>query len=584
MNFASLRAARQLGWLPVALNGLYQIGLKTGIFRLLLPPRARTTPLARIFPVSTTVPRDDPFPEAEEILSGKIRLFGGDLVPVRLAPSAPLRHWTAYESLPGASDIKLIWEPARFGFVFPLGRAFQRSNDERYAAAFWRYFEEFESANPPYSGENWMSGQEAGLRLMAFCYAGQLFAPAKEASTLERMRRLSSSIAAHAERLPATLLYARAQNNNHLLTEAAALYTAARALPTHPRAAQWHKLGKKWLNWCFANQFDEDGEYIQHSSNYQRLALQTALWVFTIAPSQFDAYRPTLARAARWLEHHTDPLSGHACNLGANDGANIFPATSAPFDDFRPALNAARKQWAAGSEQSSAPQPAAWHHLRVKRYTSRPSHADHLHLDLWLNGLYLTLDPGTFSYNAAPPWDNALTTALVHNTLTVDDLDQMTRAGRFLYLDWGASRWLDDQTAESDAYARLGVIHRRRVESLPDGWRVRDEALFTRPGVPHQLRLHWLLADLPWQFSLLENGAALTLQALFGAIAIKIQADFPAQVSLFRAGESLLTAAPADPIRGWFSPTYTAKIPALSLALTGQCDHSAAFITTVERG
>lgn len=566
----AFRAAWQLGLWPVGLNALYKVGLKTGLFPT-RPPTPVFAPLQPIF--APPVLSDDPLPEAEEILSGRLRLFGAAPVPLRLVPSAPLRPWTFYESLPAAGDIKNIWEPARFGFVFPLGRAFVKSGEPRFAAAFWRFFAEFEAANPPYLGENWMSGQEAGLRLMAFCWAGQIFAPAAEEATPQRLRRLSESVATHAERIPPTLLYARAQNNNHLLTEAAALYTAGRALPAHPRAAQWRRLGKKWLDWCFAHQFDEEGEYIQHSTNYQRLALRTADWVVEIAGGEFDRFLPALQKAARWLARRSDPFSGRACNLGANDGANIFPLSSAAFDDFRPILRA----WKVERD----PAPAAWSQLRVKCYRSRPSHADHLHLDLWLNGLNLALDPGTFSYNAAPPWDNVLTNALVHNTLTVDGRDQMTRAGRFLYLDWGSSRWLDEQTAESDAYARLGLIHRRRLETLPEGWRVRDQAIFSRPGRPRLLRLHWLLADLPWQFSALENGAALTLQAPFGAICIQVQADAPAQISLFRAGKKLIGAMAAEePVRGWFSPGYLVKIPALSLALEVESVQTTQFVTT----
>ncbi|GAB4501264.1 MAG: hypothetical protein Fur0035_08050 [Anaerolineales bacterium] len=569
----SLRAAWQLGFWPAALNGLYKLGLAAGVFPVRAPAPADAA-LQPIFP--PPVISDDPLPEVGEILSGRVRLFGAEAVPLRLAPSAPLRPWTAYESLPADGDIKAIWEPARFAFVFPLGRAFLKTGDPRFAAAFWRYFEEFEAANPPYFGENWMSGQEAGLRLMAFCWAGQIFAPAAAESTPQRLKRLSESVAAHAQRIPPTLLYARAQNNNHLLTEAAALYTAARALPAHPRAAQWRRLGKNWLAWCFSHQFDAEGEYIQHSSNYQRLALRTAQWIFEIAAGEFDAFLPTLQKAARWLAARTDPLSGRACNLGANDGANIFPVSSAPGWDFRPLFQPGQPI-RAGLEKAPA-----WHHLRVKRYFNRPSHADHLHLDLWLNGLNLALDPGTFSYNAAPPWDNGLTTALVHNTLTVDGRDQMTRAGRFLYLDWGISRWLDENSAESEAYARLGLLHRRKIESLPAGWRVRDEALFTRPGPVRKLRLHWLLADLPWKFSALENGAALILRAAFGEVKIRLESDFPAQLSLFRAGESLLAAAPADPIRGWASPLYGQRLPALSLALEVESAQTTHFVTTIE--
>jgi hypothetical protein len=121
--------------------------------------------------------------EADEITSGKVRLFGGEPVELKLSVPGTLRHWTAYETgkepIPYAllpvPDIKFVWEPARFGWAFTLGRAYRLSGDEKYAEAFWRYFESFTDANPACFGPHWMSGQEVALRLMAFVWAGQVF-------------------------------------------------------------------------------------------------------------------------------------------------------------------------------------------------------------------------------------------------------------------------------------------------------------------------------------------------------------------------------------------------------------------------
>ncbi len=131
--------------------------------------------------------------EADEIVQGRVRIFGGDPVALQLAFSESLQHWADYETgkaaipYPPSSipDLKFIWEPARFGWVFTLGRAYHISGDEKYALAFWKYFEEFTSGNPAYVGPHWMNGQEVALRLMAFVWAGQVFEPAT-ASTPER--------------------------------------------------------------------------------------------------------------------------------------------------------------------------------------------------------------------------------------------------------------------------------------------------------------------------------------------------------------------------------------------------------------
>ena len=188
-----------------------------------------------------------------------------------------------------------------------------------------------------------MNGQEVAIRLMALVWAGQVFETAA-ASSAERRARLAQSVAAHAARIPPTLLYARAQNNNHLVTEAAGLYTAGLALPDHPQASRWRALGWRWLNWAFQHQIGGYGEYIQHSTNYHRVMLQAALWVDAIKDVDWPRLTlQSLGRATHWLFSMLDPASGRTPNLGANDGALILPLSVTPFNDFRPTVQAAAR-------------------------------------------------------------------------------------------------------------------------------------------------------------------------------------------------------------------------------------------------
>jgi len=625
-----IKALRELGFTQVVLNGLYRLALKAGYYRYWIFEN-RISNIQYLFPFPS---RDDLLQiigpdglqallsEAGEIVAGKFRQFGGDPVEINLAPSPPLALWTEYEggktpftlspSHLQPSDIKLIWEPARFGWAFVLGRAYHATGDEQYPAAFWRYFEIFQAANAPALGPNWMSGQEVGIRLMAFVWAAQVFADAS-ATTPQRLHLLTESITHHALRIPPTLLYARSQNNNHLLTEAAALYTASLALPTHPQAAKWRSLGQKWLDWCFTQQIDEHGEYVQHSTNYHRLMLQTALWVRTLENGQnpmvhgelpVGGPRSTVGPATRWLLSLLDSDSGRVPNLGANDGALIFPLSTCPFDDFRPVAQAAARAFLGanlppgpwdemslwfGLPPGENPLPRderlrgrhSWGYLRAVKLTSRPSHADQLHFDLWWRGLNVAQDAGTYLYNAAPPWDNRLTSTLVHNTVSVDGLEQMTRAGRFLYLDWAdaiVERHPGGLRAQTDAYARLGVRHERLVTvSGDDCWLVEDK-LRNLHRRPHVFRLHWLLPD--WEYEVRYSIFDIRLKSPHGWITLRIQPQNPniqasnielsnitPRISLVRAGEYLLGPGQPDPVRGWVSPTYGQKIPALSLAI-----------------
>ena len=255
-----------------------------------------------------------------------------------------------------------------------------------------------------------------------------------------------------------------------------------------------------------------------------------------------------IVRSIHWLLAILDSDSGRTPNLGANDGAYLFPLTVCPFADYRPVLNAAarafldydlpRGPWDELALWFGVPLENrkyvqlprylgdqlygkdSWAYLRTAQFTSRPSHADQLHVDLWWRSLNVAQDAGTYLYNADPPWDNRLTAAQVHNTVTVNGRDQFTRAGRFLYLDWFNAYRRGNLEADPAilqrirgrhwGYWRMGVRHARTVTAYADGhWQVRDEMLPLRmpwDKRPITYRLHWLLPDWEWEARLARIG------------------------------------------------------------------------------
>lgn len=604
----ALKAALQLS--PAALWAYagYQARLRSGWLRRATPIRrdwlqTDTWPLRRLFPLPEKkqlldVLGDDLqilIAEADEILDGQVRLFGGPPQALVLDPEQGGRHWSAFaHALPDGSDIKRTWEMGRFGWATVLARAYHATGYDKYAAGFWARAERFLTANPPNQGPHWASAQEVALRLIALGFSYTVFARAK-ASTQRRKSMLAAAVAAHARRIPPTLSYARAQDNNHLLSEALGLSTAAALLPDHEDAQHWAALGQRHFARGIQRQVNKQGAYIQHSANYQRLMLQLALWAQVISrPMEAPLADKVVARAAaatRWLLNLVDPASGQAANLGPNDGAYILPLTVQPFGDYRPVLQAAARAFCGGSAFAGRPwdelalwlglsdegklaadqgqdpirlQAAdSWAYLRATHFSSRPGHADQLHLDLWWRGHNLARDAGSYRYNAPPPWDNALAGTAVHNTLTINGQDQMTRAGRFLWLDWAQARVLEAGAKraiiEHDGFRRLGLIHRRSVDVKGRQWTVRDEVL--GPARPVTARLQWLLPDWPWT---LEGGRLQLTSPEGETIALSIKAP-DAQFTLVRASERLAGNLDFAPILGWYSPTYDYKEPALSL-------------------
>jgi hypothetical protein len=658
----SLKALRELGPRKMGLFALYQLGLRTGYFRSRTAFSDQSSavihPLWNIPDPDTILQLIGPeglsqlTAEADEIVEGRVRLFGGRPVPLHLTLPGKRSHWTDYalgkplvavhqvDKSPDqfASDIKYIWEPVRFGWAYTLGRAFYLTGDERYPEAFWRYFEIFQRANPVNQGPNWESAQEVGVRLIALIFATQIFADSKH-SNENRKSKIAAAIASHAARIPPTLIYARSQNNNHLLSEAAGLITASLALSDHPEAKRWSKLGWKWFQNGLQSQIAEDGTYMQQSTNYHRLVLQLALWVYHLSrvtmqakgdlpedsqptSGNLQSVIPNLQQATRWLLALVDPETGRVPNLGPNDGAYIFPLTVHPIHDYRPVLQAASHAflgepafrpgawdemslWFISGQSSEnnirsshgtghrspTNSPAilhtqrSWAYLRAACFHDRPGHADQLHLDLWWRGLNVAQDAGTYSYNAGPPWNNTLTHTAVHNTVMVDNHQQMTPCGRFLYLDWAQAEVLSRKQSEDgswervvaahDGYRRLGVTHQRSVIAYQDGhWEVQDQIIPTNQSLPtssRSVRLHWLLPD--WEWKIDDSKNLFEVLSPFGWIGLKITwvqkpSNTHLQASIFRAGELLHGEDSVSPTRGWVSPTYGVKLPALSIVVT----------------
>lgn len=661
-----VKAVTQLGVQSAAMFALYQLGIKSGHFerdsrsrlsRKPLPDDVYTlTPLIdlpskeALEAVLGDEGRAAVLMEAEEISGGKVRLFGSKPVSLFLSAPGSDLHWTkaevSYQELTKSNnrkpfqdldlpvdeaDVKFFWEPARFSWSAALFRAYLLSGDERFPEAFWKYFEAFEQANPPEYGLNWSSGQEVALRSVMWVLAAQVFTGSTH-STPERLLGLGKMVEASALRIPPTLVYARAQRNNHLLSEALGLYVSGAALSNHPKAKDWREKGWSILEKTFCDQISQEGVYIQQSTNYHRLMLQLALLAHAIGSRESryfgEAVRERLANATQWLNGLVDSDDGRVPNLGPNDGAYIFPAATRSFDDYRPVVQTAASEflgylpfppgpwdemllWLGGRQRNAGiedphpsrenkpnlessdvvgtlpvlrnPQTCSWAYLRTARFSSRPGHADQLHLDLWWRGLNLVQDAGTFLYNGQSPWDNSLSRTRVHNTITVDGLDQMTHAGRFLWLDWAQARLLgirrradgliDRIEAEHDGYRRLGILHRRAVESRENAWDVHDHLLPAGRAAAqseHTFRLHWLLPDVPWSFreGLASCTVDLSLDTPYGTAELEVTSlAGNCSYSLARGGEILAGSADADLTRGWVSPTYAVKVPALSFVI-----------------
>jgi hypothetical protein len=184
--------------------------------------------------------------------------------------------------------------------------------------------------------------------------------------------------------------------------------------------------------------------------------------------------------------------------------------------------------------------------------------------------------------------------------MTIDGADQMTYAGRFLWLDRAQATILDyDEcsdgsydrlVAKHDGYRHINLTHQRTIEHLNEKWIIKDNILpinsrskkaqsLQQSGSVHKFDLHWLVPDWPWEIVGKGNDSILVLRLLSPHGWIKLEINSPKRetvdnnnnelaLQIFRKGKTVYGTEKENPILGWVSPTYGYKFPALSIRAT----------------
>jgi len=571
--------------------------------------------------------------EAEAIRKGRFRYFFKEERYLGFPPDwhlnpftggrAPSRvHWTripVYSRIFG--DIKYIWEPGRFASAYTLARAYRSTDNENYAECFWQLVESWSKANPPNHGAHWRCGQEISIRLMAWAFALHVFKDA-QSTTPQRFTNILGMIAAQADRVAGTTLYAHLQDNNHSISEGAGLWTVGILFPMLAKADAWRKKGQEILESEAKRLIHKDGSFSQKSNNYHRLMLHDYLYAIRIGEVNGHKLKEKavirIRKAADFLLEMTDQISGWAPNIGGNDGALILPLNGCDYNDMRPVVAAAHYlfmhekifklgpwhedlYWLFGpkalkteARELDILELAAssggyytlrgnesWGMLRCGTYIDRPTHPDSLHLDLWWGGRNIAIDPGSYLYYGEPPWDNGLQSTRLHNTVSVDDLDQLEKGPRFMWLRWHDARLLclkkglriSSMEGVHDGYKRLDnpVWHQRCVVALKDtAWVIIDDLY--GEGL-HEFNLHWLIS----RTKKVTEGVFDKLLYPEGPVWFLSRVIEPEEVGQ-GAAEWLEAPIESDP-RGWYSRYYGFRESALSFKCTIRYKTPVRFIT-----
>ncbi|PYV43213.1 MAG: hypothetical protein DMG09_00935, partial [Acidobacteria bacterium] len=246
--------------------------------------------------------------------------------------------------LPEQGDLRTMWEPARAAWAIDLARAHAHGLAADAGELFWLWFDSFVPSSPPWEGLHWKCGQESSVRLIALALG--FWSLARDPATMPRRWVQFARLAwATGYRVAQHIHYAISQKNNHAISEAAGLLLVSHLFPEFHASPRWQALGRRVLAQELRRQIYDDGSYVQHSMNYERVMLHGAMIGLRLAeldgrPFDRDIYE-SIGRCGEFLFQMMDPNTGRVPNHGNNDGAYILPLSECDFTDFRPVVQTA---------------------------------------------------------------------------------------------------------------------------------------------------------------------------------------------------------------------------------------------------
>jgi hypothetical protein len=263
--------------------------------------------------------------------------------------------------------------------------------------------------------------------------------------------------------------------------------------------------------------------------NYHRVLIQLLTWAIQInklddLPFSDDVYIKA-KKSLSFLLSCMNKNNGMLPNYGANDGALFFKLGVQEFRDYRPQLealslsmglnwfysNSEEKYWF-GLETASGKLDVANQFalnsfknsgyyivndsddstltfVRCGSHRDRPSQADNLHLDLWIDGDNILRDAGSYKYNTNETDLNYFFGSKSHNTVTLGKNDQMLKGGRFIWYYWTQTLGAELKETEEkfifngqiSAFRQIDkkIVHKRKItkqKGIPV-WEISDELI-----------------------------------------------------------------------------------------------------------
>ena len=457
------------------------------------------------------------------------------------------KHWTQIADFSKeAGDIKYVWEKSRFSYLYDVIRYDFHFNEDCSEFVFSEIIS-WINANPINCGPNYRCSQETSLRVLNWTFALHYY---RDSSSLtdEVFDKIQFAIYWQIHHVFKNINFSRiAVRNNHAITETLTLYLIGILYPQFPGTKKWKEKGKSWFEKEIGYQIYEDGTFLQFSMNYHRIVIQLLTWAIVLAEKNNESFSPVVyGRAKKSLQFLRTCMideNGNLPNYGANDGALFFKLNDGAYRDYRPSLDALAvalkidlsfpekyedfNWYGLGKKTMNHWTPTMGIHsfdeggyyifreadsltfIRCGNHKDRPSQADNLHLDVWYKGQNILLDGGSYKYNTDEKISRYFMGTASHNTVMLDDFDQMEKGARFIWYNWSQCKNVFyEETGDSynfrgsvSAFNHVSkhIIHEREIikrKNNPE-WKIKDRVINKPSGISMKQLWHLPMDHFP---------------------------------------------------------------------------------------
>ena len=514
-----------------------------------------------------------------------------------------------YRNTKKYGDAKYVWELNRLQYLQPLAALAALEKDDSLSKYCINEIESWIDNNPPFKGINWASGIELACRIVSILVVISLIS--NTLITPQQKNKFHKTLAFHGYwlmRYPSCFSSA----NNHLITEAGALYLLSKLAPYLPEADKWNMYAKETLLEEAGNQIHTDGVGVEQSPSYSAFTLEWLLLCGVIGkrlddefPSQ---YWQRIEKAGVFLRWITD-TKGNQPNIGDNDEGRVFYselldelystsilaciASLTNRHDLAPPtyIPHLRNLFFGVSQTNLEKTPgikcfdkggysisriyindielllAVDHGPLGYLSIAAHGHADSLAIWFHINGLPVIVDAGTYLYHSGGNWRDHMRSTPAHNTLSINGTSSSKSSSAFNWSTKAKCKLLEFSNnanyfsvcAEHDGYNQnFGVRHRRRVQQYENGSFIVEDTLHGSPN------------ELPVEIGFLFH-PTLTIQKQNNLWTVahnnKLILEIEEQTNYL---PGTIKQGKHQPLQGWYSETFGQITPAPRLTFEGK--------------